>query len=106
MTAFFNTRRQALETYVTAERAALAQAETDLMATLGKAPPPEKPGPPTPAPPSNLLTTEEVAARIGYHPESVRRCIRQGRIKPIRFGRSWRIPSSELARILSAGLPV
>ena len=51
------------------------------------------------------LTVEELAARIKYHPESVRRAIRQGRIHALPFGAGWRIPAQEVARILTAGLP-
>lgn len=51
------------------------------------------------------LTVEEVARAIRYHPESVRRAIRQGRIHAIQFGAGWRIPAAELRRILATGLP-
>jgi len=51
------------------------------------------------------LTVEELAAKIKYHPESVRRAIRQGRIKALRFGAGWRIPAPEAVRILTTGLP-
>jgi excisionase family DNA binding protein len=51
------------------------------------------------------LTVEELAARIHYHPESVRRAIRQGRIHALPFGAGWRIPAQEVARILTTGLP-
>ena len=52
-----------------------------------------------------VIPTHEFAAAIGYHPESVRRCIRQGRINVLRFGRGYRIPQAELQRILREGLP-
>ena len=51
------------------------------------------------------LTVEELAAQIKYHPESVRRAIRQGRINALRFGAGWRIPAPEVVRILTTGLP-
>jgi excisionase family DNA binding protein len=51
------------------------------------------------------LTVEELAARIKYHPESVRRAIRQGRINALQFGTGWRIPAPEVQRILTNGLP-
>lgn len=51
------------------------------------------------------LTVGELAARIKYHPESVRRAIRQGRINALPFGAGWRIPAQEVARILTTGLP-
>jgi excisionase family DNA binding protein len=51
------------------------------------------------------LTVEEAAEKIHYHPESLRRAIRQGRVAALRFGQGWRIPASELRRILATGLP-
>jgi len=51
------------------------------------------------------LTVDELAAQIKYHPESVRRAIRQGRIAALPFGIGWRIPAREAARILATGLP-
>jgi excisionase family DNA binding protein len=50
-------------------------------------------------------TTEELAALISWHPESVRRAIRDGRIEAKQFGRTWRILPVEVTRILSEGLP-
>ena len=51
------------------------------------------------------LTVEDFAGKISYHPESVRRAIRQGRIHALQFGASWRIPAPEARRILAEGLP-
>ena len=50
-------------------------------------------------------TTEELAIQISWHPESVRRAIREGRIKAKQFGREWRIMPDEIARIMDEGLP-
>jgi excisionase family DNA binding protein len=50
-------------------------------------------------------TVEGLAEVIKYHPESVRRAIRQERIQAKRFGSSWRIPAAEVRRILAEGLP-
>jgi len=53
-----------------------------------------------------MLYEPRVFARvISWHPESVRRAIRQGRIRAVRLGGGWRIPADEVARIVSAGLP-
>jgi len=52
------------------------------------------------------LTVEAAASLFFYHPESVRRAIRQGRIHAVRFGQGWRIPAPEVRRILAEGLPV
>jgi excisionase family DNA binding protein len=54
----------------------------------------------------SALTVEETAEKIHYHPESVRRAIRQGRINALRFGQGWRIPAPEVRRILATGLPM
>lgn len=51
------------------------------------------------------MTTEEFARAIGFHPESVRRCLRAGRLKGLWFGRTYRIPLGEVQRILTHGLP-
>ena len=41
-----------------------------------------------------LLTVTEAAEKLGIHPESVRRLIRQGRIKAEKHGNSYLISSS------------
>jgi excisionase family DNA binding protein len=51
-----------------------------------------------------LLEPGELAGLVSFHPESVRRAIRQGRIRALKFGNSWRIPSAEVARIITQGL--
>lgn len=51
-----------------------------------------------------LLEPGELAGLVSFHPESVRRAIRQGRIRALKFGNSWRIPSSEVARLMTQGL--
>lgn len=51
------------------------------------------------------LTVEDFARKIHYHPESVRRAIRQGRVKALKFGQDWRITLPEVRRILENGLP-
>jgi hypothetical protein len=65
----------------------------------------EAPAPAAPTLPQ-LWTTEGLALAVGYHVESIRRAIRQGRIRTVRFGRFHRIPAAEAQRILSEGLPV
>ncbi|MGZ5506681.1 MAG: helix-turn-helix domain-containing protein [Limisphaerales bacterium] len=41
---------------------------------------------------------------LRWHPESVRRAIRAGRIKAIKIGRHWRVPGAELERLMEEGL--
>ena len=51
----------------------------------------------------NFLTVEEFAKRIKMHPESVRRCIKEGKIFASRPGMGkrspYRISESELERL-------
>ena len=41
-----------------------------------------------------LLTVEQYAERAQLHPDSVRRQLREGRLRAIKKGRVWRIPES------------
>jgi excisionase family DNA binding protein len=44
-----------------------------------------------------ILSVEEAAALLGFHPESVRRLARRGRIPAVKFGaRAWAFDSEEL----------
>lgn len=42
---------------------------------------------------STLLTVEQYAIMTQLHPDSVRRQLRSGRLRAIKKGRVWRIPS-------------
>jgi len=53
---------------------------------------------------SRLLTTQEVAQALRKSPHQIRRWIKEGLIKGVQVGRTWRIPASELDRILREGL--
>lgn len=48
-------------------------------------------------------SVSDAAVKIGVHPETVRRFLRMGAIKGIKFGH-WRVPADEVDRLL-AGLP-
>lgn len=54
--------------------------------------------------PARLLLPEELAELIRFHPESVRRAIRQGRIRAIKTGRHWKIPQEEARRVIECGI--
>ena len=41
-----------------------------------------------------LLTVEQYATRAQLHPDSVRRQLREGRLRAVKKGRVWRIPES------------
>ena len=53
-----------------------------------------------------MLTVREAAERIRANPESVRRWLRQGKIRgtlPAGDRLGWRIPESEVERFLASG---
>jgi excisionase family DNA binding protein len=53
-----------------------------------------------------LLTIQEVAQRLRLNPETVRRWLNNGRIHGYKLGSDragWRIPASEIPRVLTAG---
>jgi excisionase family DNA binding protein len=45
-----------------------------------------------------FLTVEQAAERLSLHPKTVRRFIREGRIKATRIGKSYRILEADLAQ--------
>ena len=44
-----------------------------------------------------IYTVEQVAERLKLHPKTVLRFIREGRLRAVKVGRSWRILRAELA---------
>src|SRR5215210_832941 len=51
-----------------------------------------------------LLTVDQVATRLKVHPETVRRWLRSGQLRGVRFGgkrTGWRIRASEVELVLS-----
>lgn len=44
-----------------------------------------------------LLTTDEAARRLGLHPETVRRFLREGTLRGVKIGRAHRIEENEIA---------
>ncbi|AOS62364.1 excisionase family DNA binding protein [Actinoalloteichus hymeniacidonis] len=47
-----------------------------------------------------LLTADEVAARLGLHVRTVRNYIRDGRLPAVRIGKQYRITGADLAEFL------
>jgi excisionase family DNA binding protein len=45
---------------------------------------------------------EEVAARFNLKPPAIRKWIREGKLKAIKFGRLWRISEAELQEFIKA----
>lgn len=52
-----------------------------------------------------LITTEALAAMIHWHPESVRRACRQGRVQAVKLGRGWRVSPEVVQGIAQNGIP-
>jgi excisionase family DNA binding protein len=55
-----------------------------------------------------VLKVQEFADRVRIHPETVREWLRTGKIRGARPGGNragWRIPESEVARVLSPDRP-
>ena len=48
---------------------------------------------------SSFLTADQAAERLGLHPKTVRRMIREGRLRATRIGKSYRILASDLAQL-------
>jgi len=51
-----------------------------------------------------FLTAEQAAERLSLHPKTVRRFIREGRLKATRIGKAYRILESDLAQF-AGGAP-
>ncbi len=46
--------------------------------------------------PDDLLSVDQVAQEVGLHPRTVRRFIREGRLKANKVGKQWRIHRQDL----------
>jgi len=53
----------------------------------------------------DLFLVDAVAARLSWHPESLRRAIRSGRVHAVKLGKTWRIAQSEIDRVIAEGVP-
>src|SRR5215472_6133940 len=51
---------------------------------------------------TRLLRSGEVAKRLGLHPLTVRRWVKEGKIAAVQIGREARIPVTEVERLLGA----
>ena len=47
-----------------------------------------------------LLTTEDIAQYLGYHIETIRLYIREGKLKAIRIGREYRVRREDFEEFL------
>lgn len=52
----------------------------------------------------NLLTVDMAAEYLHCHPETVRRMIRRGELKAVKFRKFWRVPMEGLLRAEKAAL--
>ena len=50
-----------------------------------------------------MLSTDEVADRMGVTPKTLRTYIREGKVRAIRFGRHWKITKEEVERVMLEG---
>ena len=48
----------------------------------------------------------ELARRLGFHPESLRRAVRHGRLEAVKLCGRWRVPPDSLTAFLQAGDPL
>lgn len=51
-----------------------------------------------------FVSPNDMAYELGVHPETIRKWIRDGRIKATKYGGVWRIPKEELQRVITTGL--
>jgi excisionase family DNA binding protein len=51
--------------------------------------------------PASLFSVREVADRLGVHPETIRRLIRDGRLEAVRVGRVLRVEGRSLDGFLA-----
>lgn len=49
-----------------------------------------------PLQPGTTLAVEEVARRLGRHPDTIREDLRAGRLPGVKIGRSWRVVAADL----------
>ena len=54
--------------------------------------------------PTKLLSVDQVATQLGMHVRTVRRYVREGKLKAVRIGKQYRIQASDLA--LLTGRPI
>src|SRR4249920_1932343 len=49
--------------------------------------------------PATLLSVDQVAGQLGMHVRTVRRYVREGKLKAVRIGKQYRIEASDLAAL-------
>jgi excisionase family DNA binding protein len=52
----------------------------------------------------DVLTAEEAAEVLRVHQNTIKRWLREGKLKGIQVGRAWRIPQNEITRLLNGVL--
>lgn len=53
--------------------------------------------------PKEYYSADEVAALLGLHVRTIRRFIREGRLKATRIGRQYRIAQTDLSKLVGSG---
>lgn len=51
-----------------------------------------------------LLTVEEGAEKLGIHPETARKWLREGRLSGVKIGRHWRFREADLNKFIANNL--
>jgi len=54
--------------------------------------------------PERFYSAEEIADYLHIGAQTVRAWLRDGKVKAVKFGRSWRISDEELKRIVAEGV--
>jgi excisionase family DNA binding protein len=57
------------------------------------------------SPNPTLLSVDQVAGQLGMHVRTVRRYVREGRLKAVRIGKQYRIAASDLATLTGQPVP-
>ena len=50
-----------------------------------------------------MLTLKEITERLKFHPNTLRRYVRQGKLPAVKFGRVWRVEEKDLENFIQAG---
>ncbi len=59
----------------------------------------------TDTPPNTLLSVDQVAGQLGMHVRTVRRYVREGRLKAVRIGKQYRIAAADLTQLTGQPTP-
>jgi excisionase family DNA binding protein len=55
--------------------------------------------------PNTLLSVDQVAGQLGMHVRTVRRYVREGKLKAVRIGKQYRIAAADLTQLTGQPMP-